>query len=81
MAKKRTREEIEADLKKAEHRLHEIQTKGNAVISEYDLMFGYDANFYLNVCTLPANHVSYYKNELEEHLKLEIVKGQQLSLF
>ena len=62
-------------LERAKKRLKDLQKRGDEACSKYDLMMGYNAHFYLNVCTLPANHISF----LEKQIKL--VKGNQLSLF
>lgn len=67
--KTRTIQEIEADLERAKARLKDVQERGNAAISEYDLSMGYDANFYLNKCPMLASHVHSYQKELEEATK------------
>jgi len=75
--KKRTREDILADLQQAKDTLLDVQTRGNEAISKYDLMMGYDADFYLNKCPLLKNHVSYFEKELKEYNQ----KNPQLYLF
>lgn len=76
-SKKRTKEEILKDIEERKARIKDLQEKGDEACSEYDLSMGYDANFYLNVCTLPANHIKYYEKELAEYNKDNI----QLDLF
>jgi len=73
--KKRTYDDVLADLNKAKAKLKDVQERGNEAISEYDLSFGYDADFYLNRCPLLANHVRYFENELKQF------EAKQLTLF
>lgn len=75
--KPRTIEEIENDLRQAEARLKDVQQRGNAAISEYDLSMGYDADFYLHKCPMLQSHVGFYQKELEEATK----HGTQQRLF
>lgn len=75
--KKRSIEEIEQDLQRAKNRLKDVQERGNAAISQYDLDMGYDADFYLRKCPMLQCHVSHYQHELEEATQC----GVQQSLF
>jgi len=77
MKKNRTIEEIKADLQEAKQKIKDIQDHGNAVISKYDLMMGYDAEYYLRPTSCIFAHVSWYENELKEATK----HGEQLNLF
>jgi hypothetical protein len=76
--KTRTIQEIEGNLQQAIARLKDVQERGNAAISEYDLSMGYDADFYLNKCPMLRCHVSHYQKELEDATKHGI--QQQLSI-
>lgn len=80
MAKK-TREEkilqLKANIKGYENRIEDLKKRGDAACSRYDLMYGYDANFYLNICPIPMNNLNATKRELNELLgKVEIVQLQ-----
>ena len=66
---KRTIQDIKTDLDKSVKRLKDVQEKGDAAISKYDLMMGYDADYYLNRTGLLYNHIKYYNNELVEASK------------
>lgn len=74
---KRTLEQIKADLDAAKAKLKEVQEKGDAAISAYDLRLGYDADFYLNRCPILQNHVSSFERELRNYLML----NNQLTIF
>jgi hypothetical protein len=67
--KKRSIKEIEQDLQRARNRLKDVQERGNAAISQYDLDMGYDADFYLNKCPMLASHVVWYEKEWNEATK------------
>lgn len=73
--KQRPIEEIEQDLQRAKNHLKDVQERGNAAISQYDLDMGYDADFYLNECPMLESHVFYYQKELEEVMKHGIQQG------
>ena len=64
MVKHRPIAEILVDLEKAEATLKDVQERGDAALSAFDLSMGYDADFYLNKCPLLESHVEWYKNEL-----------------
>jgi hypothetical protein len=70
-------EEIRADLDTAKSRFLEVLRHGDKAISSYDLSMGYDAEYYLCVSCLLANHIKYYNRELKEAQKY----GEQISLF
>ncbi|MEL6303161.1 MAG: hypothetical protein AAFQ20_00060 [Bacteroidota bacterium] len=77
MKKNRPITDIEKDLEKAKLRFLEVVRHGDGVISEYDLMMGYDADFYLNRCPILAGHIISYRRELKEAQK----NGVQTRLF
>ncbi|MEM8510382.1 MAG: hypothetical protein AAF717_21290 [Bacteroidota bacterium] len=77
MEKNKSLADIEKDLKNAKLRFLEVVRHGDGVISEYDLMMGYDADFYLNQCPILAGHIIYYRKELKEAQK----NGVQTKLF
>tara|TARA_A100000171_G_C2135617_1_gene149950 strand:- start:1010 stop:1243 length:234 start_codon:yes stop_codon:yes gene_type:complete len=77
MEKKRTVQEIKADLKKCQDRFLDVMKRGDEALSAYDLSMGYDADFYLNRVPLLRNHVIYHTRELKEALK----HGEQMELF
>jgi len=83
MRQKRTIEDVRKDLSKSEARLKEVIEKGDSVISQYDLDFGYDAHFYLNCPDYGKGmlyaHVSYYEKELNKFID-EGKDLEQLSL-
>jgi len=70
--KQRSIEEIEQDLQSARNHLKDVQERGNAAISQYDLDMGYDADFYLNKCPMLASHVAWYEKEWNEATKAGI---------
>lgn len=58
-------------------RIEDLKKRGDKACSKYDLMFGYDANFYLNVCPIPLNNLNSCKRDLIELTgKVEIVQLQ-----
>jgi hypothetical protein len=67
--RKKTPHEKEAEasegLQQAKARLLDVQTRGDAAISSYDLTMGYDADFYLHTVPLLQHHVDYYEKELK----------------
>ena len=69
--------EAREKLKDAEERLLDVQTRGDKAISKYDMMFGYDANFYLKTSGMLQHHVNHAKKQLDELLD----KGEQLTMF
>ena len=77
MEKKRTVQEIKNDLEKAKERFLDVMKRGDKALSEYDLSYGYDADFYLNRVPLLRNHIIYHNRELKEALK----HGEQMELF
>ncbi len=77
MKKNRPIKEIEKDLEKAKLRFLEVFRHGDGAITDYDLMMGYDADFYLNRCPMLAGHIIYYRKELIEATK----NGIQMDLF
>jgi hypothetical protein len=78
---KRTREDILADIEERKERIKDLQARGDEACSKYDLMFGYDANFYLNVCPLPANNIKALKRELIAYDKEHQYDDAQLTMF
>ena len=67
-------ETIRKNLHEAKDRLKDVQVRGDAALSDYDLSMGYDADFYLNRCPLLQNQVNFWLEQLEK-------KGNQLTLF
>lgn len=70
---KRTSDAIRRDLAEAQARLKRLQEHGDAAVSEYDLMMGYDAEFNIR---LAQAHIASYEDQLREATK----HGEQLSL-
>jgi len=69
--------DIKTDLRQAQHRFLDVVKNGDAVLSDYDLSMGYDADYYLNRVPLLANHITYYRRELKQVLR----HGEQTVLF
>ena len=66
---------LKANLIKREQRQKDLETRGNEAISDYDLMMGYDAYFYLVTSPLVANQISHMKQQIAmlentPHLKM-----------
>jgi len=77
---KRHRSDIESDLKRAIDRFESVKKHGNKVISTYDLMMGYDADFYLNRVPILESHVLYFTKELERFDNENPGNGHQFKL-
>ena len=75
--KKRTRAEVIKDLNQAKKRKQDMVEKGDKACSKYDLMFGYNADFYLNKCPILDGHIKWYEKELAYLTK----SGIQQNLF
>src|SRR5438309_1289532 len=71
--KKRSPEAVEAvrkQLSERRQRLADLQTRGDAACSSYDLSMGYDAKYYL-ASGMIENQIAYYERELEEVTPLQ----------
>ncbi len=68
--------DIKRDLQDAVDRIEDVRRHGDAAISDYDLMMGYNAQYYLRPNSCLFAHVSYHKRELEEAARF----GEQLAL-
>lgn len=64
MQKQRSVEEIEKDLIERRARLADLQTKGDAACSQYDLSMGYTAEWYLKSGMI-ENQIAYLERELQ----------------
>lgn len=81
MSKYKSRLEILEKIEERKQRIKALKKHGDKACSSYDLAMGYDANFYLNVCPLPENHLRYYLKELNEWDKKHKTPNVQLTLF
>ena len=69
MGKTRPIKDIKSDLEEAKAKFLDVVKRGDAAISKYDIMMGYDADFYLNRCPILPGHIIYYRKELKEATK------------
>ena len=70
---KRTREDILADLLKSQIRQIDIEYRGTAALSRYDVEIAYGGDHKKAVSEslwLVGNHISYYRRELAEMDKI-----------
>lgn len=68
---------IQADIDENKERIKALQTLGDKACSDYDLLMGYNAHFYLNVWKVHSWRIEKLNTELEKVKKVEI----QLDLF
>ena len=68
----RTAQDIRRDLLDAQRRLRDLQVNGDATMSDYDLMMGYNAN---TVIPLLEAYIASYERELKESTR----HGEQLA--
>lgn len=72
-----TVEELKVEIQERKNRIKDLEERGDEACSEYDLRYGYNADFYLNRCRMIHNQVKYLEEQLHELTK----HGEQTKLF